>query len=264
VAGPSAPAGGDENRRFFEENEYVLSLEDFLSFLRRWLWIIGLVALLVTGLTAGYLLLKTPVYEASATILVAQERGTTNEENPPLAAEGLQKLSGTIAEGVDSRPVAEGVIRQLDLEMTPNQLLANLNVIQVNETQFIEVSYRDPSPERAQQIANAFGDVASEQISDVNPSASAITATVWEQAQVPDSPVSPKPVRDSLLALGLGLVLGILLAYLLEYLDNSWRSPEDVERVAGAPNLAVIPEFEVLTAKKKRKKRRYQDGHLSP
>jgi capsular polysaccharide biosynthesis protein len=264
VAGPSAPAGGDENRRSFEENEYVFALEDFVSFFRRWLWIIGLVALLVTSLTAGYLLLKTPVYEASATVLVAQERGTTNEENPPLAAEGLQKLTRTIAEGVDSRPVAEVVIRELDLEMTPNQLLANLNVIQVSETQFIEVSYRDPSPERAQQIANAFGDVASEQISDVNPSASAITATVWEQAQVPDSPVSPKPVRDSLLALGLGLVLGTLLALLLEYLDNSWRSPEDVERVAGAPNLAVIPEFEVSTAKKKRKQRRYQDGHLSP
>ena len=73
---------------------------------------------------------------------------------------------------------------------------------QVPNTQWIEVHYTDSSPERAQRVANAVGDVFSKQVSEVSSSANAITATVWERAVVPGEPVTPNPVRYSLLALG--------------------------------------------------------------
>jgi len=114
------------------------------------------------------------------------------------------------------------------------------------------VGYRDSSPERAQQIANTIGEVYSEEISQVSSSASSITATVWDQAVVPKGPVSPNPVRNGLSALVLGLMLGGVLAYLLEYLDLSWRSPEEVERITGVPNFGVIPAFGIPTDKKER------------
>jgi len=102
-----------------------------------------------------------------------------------------------------SRPKAKTVIRQQDLQMTTEEFLReHLSVEQVPNIQWIEVHYRDVSPERAQRVANAVGDVFSKQISEVSSSANAITATVWERAVVPGEPLTPNPVRNSLLALG--------------------------------------------------------------
>lgn len=135
--------------------------------------------------------------------------------------------------------------------MSSEDFLENLSVEQVAETQFIEVSYEDESPREAQRIANAVGEVFSEQVSEVSPSANSITATVWEEAALPDSPASPKPLRDGPLALILGGMLGVALAFLLEQLDDRWRSPEEVERVSGVPTFGVIPEFKIPKGKGK-------------
>jgi len=223
------------------ESEYDLSLAGAFRIIWRRLWIIGLVAAVLTGVTVGFSLAQTPMYEASITILVGQERGITETPNDVI---GLQQLTQTMVGGVTSRPVAESVIRQQDLRITTEQFLGeHLSAEQVPATQWIQVNYRDSSPERAKRVANAVGDVFSKQVSEVSPSAGAITATVWERAVVPDEPVSPNPVRNGLLALALGLVLGIGLAFLLEYVDNSWNSPEEMERISGAPTFGIIPGF---------------------
>jgi len=230
------------------EGEYVLSLRDSLRVIRRRLWAIGLVTAVLTGVVVGFSLAQTPMYEASIKILVGQERGITQDPNYAL---GLQQLTQTMVGGVSSRPVAEAVISQEDLRMTTGEFLGeHLSVEQEPNTQWIQVTYRDSSPERARQVANTVGDVFSRQVSEVSPSANAITATVWERAVVPDEPVTPKPVRNGLLALALGLVLGIGLAFLLEYLDDSWNSPEEMEQVSGAPTFGIIPGFKVHTSQK--------------
>ncbi len=198
--------------------------------------------------TVGFSFLRTPLYEASIKILVGQERGLTQN---PADVGGLQQLTKTISQGINSRPIAEAVIQQLDLQITPEEFLEkHLSVEQVPETQFIQVNYIDSSPERAQKVVNTIGDVYAEQLSQVSPTASSITATVWERAVTPNRPASPNPVRDGLLALVLGLMLGAGLALLLEYLGDSWRSPEEAEQISGVPTFGVIPEFKALTGEK--------------
>jgi len=65
-------------------------------------------------------------------------------------------------------------------------------------------------------------------------------------ASVPRSPVSPRPVRNGLVALGGGLVLGVALALLFEQLDDSVKSKDDVERALHhkIPTLGIIPAVE--------------------
>jgi capsular polysaccharide biosynthesis protein len=125
-----------------------------------------------------------------------------------------------------------------------------MNVEQIPNTQFIRVSYTDTDPERARRVANAVGEVFSQRISEVSPSANSITATVWEQAATPAEPVSPNPVRNGLLALALGLMLGVGLAFLLEYLDDTWHSPEEAEMISGVPTLGVIPKLKVAKGRR--------------
>lgn len=228
-----------------------MSAKDLLGVLRRRLWVILLLALVLTGSAVSVDLLRTPTYEATIKILVGQKQnGDLPTSNLGSDVQGLQQLTQTMAEAVATRPVAEATIEGLDLGTSPEDFLENLSVQQVGTTQFIEVSYEDESPSEAQRIANTVGGVFSEQVSEVSPSANAITATVWEEAAVPEAPASPNPLRDGLLALALGGMLGVALAFLLEQLDDRWRSPEEVEQVSGVPTFGVIPEFKVPKGKK--------------
>ena len=191
------------------------------------------------------------MYEASIKILVGQEQRSGAPSQLGSDVQGLQQLTQTVADLVSTRPVAEAVIDRLDLEVSSEGFLENLSVEQVANTQTIQISYTDPDPDQARLIANTIGEVFSEQVSEVSPSANAITATVWERAIAPDEPVSPDPARNGALALFLGLMLGVGLAFLLEYLDDSWRSPEEVGQISGVPTFGVIPEFKVPKEVKK-------------
>jgi capsular polysaccharide biosynthesis protein len=234
------------------EDEQGLSHIDSIQVIWRRLWVILLVALVFAGLALGVSFVQTPTYEASVTILVGQERGSgaTNELGNEL--QGLQLITGTMVEAVDTRPVAQDTIQRLNLSTSPESFLKNLDVEPVGDTQFIKVSYDDSDPVRAQRIANTVGAVFSNRISEVSPSANDITATVWEEAVIPDSPVSPDPMRNGLLALMLGLMLGVGLAFLLDYLDDDWRSPEEVENVSGVPTFGIIPALKVRNKSKEK------------
>lgn len=222
------------------EGEYTLSLKELIQSLMRRLWIIVLVTLLFTGVGIGISLLQTPQYEASIDILVGQNQAFTES---PTEAVGIQQLTPTLAEAVSSRRVAEAVIESLDLQTEPDDFLENMRVEQLPETQLVRVTYEDSSPEEAQRIVNTIGEEFSEQISNEGPESNVITATVWDRASVPEDPSSPNTTRNAVLALLTGLVAGVALAFILEFLDDSWHSPEEAERVSGVPTFGVIPQF---------------------
>ena len=64
---------------------------------------------------------------------------------------------------------------------------------------------------------------------------------VVDPALAPASPSRPQKARNILLALLVGLVGGIGLALFREYLDNTVKSPDDIEALTGLPSLAVVP-----------------------
>ncbi|HEY1272933.1 MAG TPA: polysaccharide biosynthesis tyrosine autokinase [Terriglobales bacterium] len=60
-------------------------------------------------------------------------------------------------------------------------------------------------------------------------------------ARVPMAPSEPNVPRNLAFALLLGLTSGIGLAFLLENLDNTVRTPEQAQAIAGLPALGMIP-----------------------
>ncbi|MFY9691975.1 MAG: polysaccharide biosynthesis tyrosine autokinase, partial [Candidatus Acidiferrales bacterium] len=66
---------------------------------------------------------------------------------------------------------------------------------------------------------------------------------IVDPALVPTSPSRPQKARNILLALLVGLVGGIGLAIFREYLDNTVKSPDDIETLTGLPSLAVVPSL---------------------
>jgi capsular exopolysaccharide synthesis family protein len=64
--------------------------------------------------------------------------------------------------------------------------------------------------------------------------------TVVDPAQVPIEPSSPRVALNTLIVALLALVNAIALAFLLEYLDDTLKSPEDVESLTGMPTIGTI------------------------
>ncbi len=73
---------------------------------------------------------------------------------------------------------------------------------------------------------------------------------VVEPAEIPKSPVRPRVVLNLALGVILGLVVGVGLAFFQEYLDNTLKTPEEVERLVRLPSLGVIPKFSLPSAGK--------------
>ncbi|MDQ3509403.1 MAG: PAS domain S-box protein [Actinomycetota bacterium] len=222
------------------EGEYVLSLSDLFRVVWRWFWIIVLMAVIFGGAAVGYSISQVPVYESSLRMLVGQDSGISETPGDTIA---LQQLTQTMSTAANSRLVAEDVVEAEGLSEDADSLLGGLSVEPVPETQFIELSYYDTDPERAERIVSAFGAAFSEQISEVGTEAGGITARPWGSADSSGSPVSPNPVRDGFVALVFGGFLGLGLVFLVEYLDDSWNSPEEAEEISGVPTFGVIPQF---------------------
>ncbi len=71
---------------------------------------------------------------------------------------------------------------------------------------------------------------------------------VVDRARVPQRPFSPNKQRTILMALMLGIGGGIFLIFALNYLDNTIKSPEEVEKILKLPALGYIPAVGVRAA----------------
>jgi succinoglycan biosynthesis transport protein ExoP len=71
---------------------------------------------------------------------------------------------------------------------------------------------------------------------------------IIDRALTPTTPAGPQRARNIILAILVGLVGGVGLAIFREYLDNTVKSPDDVERLTGLPSLAVVPSLPGMNA----------------
>jgi capsular exopolysaccharide synthesis family protein len=66
---------------------------------------------------------------------------------------------------------------------------------------------------------------------------------VVEPADVPEVPVKPRKLLNTLLASVVGCMLAVGTAFLIEYLDDTIKSPSDIREVLGLSSLATIPRI---------------------
>ncbi|MET4001064.1 polysaccharide biosynthesis tyrosine autokinase [Marinobacterium sp. MBR-109] len=69
----------------------------------------------------------------------------------------------------------------------------------------------------------------------------AVNARIVDRAVVPEVPVKPKKSLIVLLAGILALMAGVAMALLLEFLNNTFKSTEDVENKLNLPVLGILP-----------------------
>jgi len=73
---------------------------------------------------------------------------------------------------------------------------------------------------------------------------------VVDSAEIPKRPVKPRVLLNLSLGLILGLGLGIGLAFFQEYMDDTLKTPDEVEQLLRLPSLGVVPRFALDGAEK--------------
>jgi capsular exopolysaccharide synthesis family protein len=103
----------------------------------------------------------------------------------------------------------------------------------------IKVTTESSEPAVAQAAATTYANAYVDQ----RRVAATSTAEVLDVGSLPNDPVRPRPIRNAVLALGLGLLVGAGAAVLFEYLDDRLKSVKEVERNSkGKGIVGTIPE----------------------
>ncbi len=82
---------------------------------------------------------------------------------------------------------------------------------------------------------------------------------IIDQAELPIKPYRPNKQLNLILAVAVGLLLGVGLAFFLEYLDNTVKTPEEVERLIRLPSFGMVPK---LSLERKKRIERGDSGSI--
>jgi capsular exopolysaccharide synthesis family protein len=88
-----------------------------------------------------------------------------------------------------------------------------------------------------------------------------------DSAKEPTDPIAPRVSTNVGIALLVGLILGLALAILREQLDNTMKTPEDVEHRLGVTFLGLLPDIaeeDVGSGPKRRTRRRTTPSQYAP
>lgn len=215
-----------------------MQLIDYVTVLRRRWWVILLVGLVSSTAAYGFSKLQTPVYRSESTYQVV-----SNYYSNELLVVLQGKMNGFRALALAPQQL-EKISSNLQLDRSADWLLQRVRVQPKPDEQLMTVQVDYPEdPAKAQEIADAVG-------RNMIALVSAQNSTIEGTNQINVVELQParyigrvKPTTSiNVLAGGvLGLILGLLLAFLLEALDNTLKTPSDVERFVGLTTLGTIP-----------------------
>ena len=222
-----------EQQNLQDNTDIEIDVLELFHVLLNKFWII-LLAGIIAGLAfiGGTILFITPQYESTTKMYVLSK-----QDNNTLTQQDMQtslSLTKDYAELIKSRTVTEGVIAQLNLDLTHEELLKKMAVDSATDTRILSITVTDADPYEACKIANAIRDVAANHIKNVM---DIDAVNVVETANIPDQLLS---------------VAIILIAYIS---NDTVKTQEDVEKYLGLSVLGTIPLTETDRKKKKKKQK---------
>ena len=220
-----------------KNEEIEINLGEIFAVLLHKIWIIILATVVCGAVAFLYsFFIITPQYESTTKVYIL------NKQSGSSVTYSDVQLSSTLSKDyeqlVTSRYVIEGVISKLNLDDTYEELAARVSASNTDETRIIAITVTDPDPEQAQKIANAVRDLAAQHITQVM---DIEAVNVVDNANLPDSPVSPSVPKWTLIGVAIGMIVSIAVIVIQHLLDDSIKSSEDIEKYLGISTLAVIP-----------------------
>ena len=221
--------------------EESISIEEIINILlKRWKMILSitLLATLTAGIVSFFVI--APKYEASTKVFIGKEKTDSKDQNYNNSdIQMYQQLLKTYAEVIKTNALVEKAINAEGFDLTSKDVLAGLTVTPAANTQILEITYiskdRNLSKEVLDSITNQFIKTSTDLIPNGN-------VKIVEPAELPENPASPNKKLNIAIAFLLGIMISVGLAFLLEFLDNTFKSKDQLEQILGVPVIGAIPE----------------------
>ena len=218
--------------------EQVISISEIIDAVKKRWKIIALttvLATLVSGIFSFFVI--SPTYEASTKVFIGKEESSMESYNYNDITM-YQKLLKTYSELIKTKDLINRAITNSKYELKVEEVLNDVSVTTVADTQMIQIAYRSTSPNIAknmlENITNEFIATAQELVPNGN-------VRVLETVELPEEPVAPNKKMNIAIAFILGMMVGFGIVFLLEYLDNTYKNKEQLEKDLDIPVLGVIP-----------------------
>ena len=200
--------------------------------------------------------LITPLYEATSSIYIvsASNNSVVNLTDLQIGAQ----LTADYQELMLSRPLLEDVIENLELTnaegepMTTRALEDMIAITNATDTRILAITVTSPDPQQAADIANELVEQACIYLPQIMETDE---PNLVEEAIVPTQKASPSTARNVVLGGMLGAILccGVLLVRYL--MNDTFMTPDDIQRYFGVQPLATIPEADLGDFGRPEKKR---------
>ena len=155
---------------------------------------------------------------------------------------GLQRrLNGEIArvvQGLESSYLAA--------ERQESELRRTMEQQKVSTLELKDASVQYAILEREADTNRQLYDNVLQRMKEMGVVAELRTSNVFtiDKARTPFGPSGPQRRRSIMLAAIVGLLGGVGFAFFFEYLDNTFKTPEELERALHLPNLGLVPDFQ--------------------
>ena len=212
--------------------------------------------MILLGLLAGILFagiytfqIVNPMYAASSMIYMRGAGNTiTSIQDLQIGAE----LTNDYEVIFTSRPILEEVIRELNLDMTYQDLQERIELTNPTDTRILRVELKDEDPKRASEIVNTLVQVGMDSVKEID----AKEPYLIEEAVADKEPVSPSKTKN----LAMGALAGAFLVgavLVIRYVANDRIcGEEDVEKALGIPVFGSIPDNNSMSFRDHGKNRR--------
>lgn len=223
-----------------------IDLLELAGVLWRKFW--AIVACLVIGavLAGGYTkLMVTPQYTATSMIYIL---GQTTSISSVADLQLSSELTADFTIMAKSRPVIQSVIKELDLDMSYEQLVEAVNLENPTDSHILKIHVTNSDPELAKTISNAMAEAVAENISSVM---ATDKPSIAEKAITPKAPSSPNLTKNIAMGGIVGVAIAVAIIVLGYLMDDTIKTEEDVRKYLQMNTLAEIP-----MEKKNRKNRR--------
>lgn len=232
-----------------EDDEIEIDLSEIFYLL--WTHIVQIVGLFVAGAVVVFLLtffLVTPKYTATARMYI------TSGSNSVVDLSSLQistQLKADYQELIKSDNILQDVIDNLSLDEDVDTLKGQVAVTNPSDTRILNISITTDNAQLSADIANELAKQAKTYLPKVMKTDE---PNVFEEAQVPEKKSSPSYQKNALIGGLLTALLYCAVIIIRHVTNDTFVTPDDINKAFGVQPLATIPEGRKQSSKRRRKK----------
>lgn len=199
-------------------------------------FIIALTILFVLAVGTLNYITFSPTYKASTKVMIGEVEKPEGIEIDQRYIN--QKNINNYSEISKSRLVMDEVKKNLKIESNYKEIVKNIEVKILPETNFIEIEVTGNESEMVSKVANEIVTVSIKYAKDI---AEINNIKVVDKASPSKEPIKSNSKTNAILGGVLGLMIGIILTFAHEGLDTTIKTPQDIKKYLDLPITGILP-----------------------